>query len=79
MFVKPNKETEIYVKMLRSDWWGHLERNFHDKAKPHIKKIIEIYYMFNRFDEGLKFGIRCYRKETEEMKLVFEKTLNLNR
>ena len=39
LFVKPKEETEIYLEMLRSNWWGHLERNFHDNAKPHIKKI----------------------------------------
>ncbi len=73
LFTKPNEQTDIYLEFLKSNWDGHISRNYHEKSSFHTKNIIEIFYMFSKFNKVEKFGVRGYRKEGENLKLVFER------
>lgn len=73
LFSNLKEETEIIIEFMKSDWEKHLSRNYQEKTKFNTKKIIVIYYMFKNFNKIKKFGIRFYRREKDNLKLLFEK------
>lgn len=72
MFSNPKEETEIIIEFMKDNWLGHIEKNYQERTKKCTKKIVIIYYLFKNFDELKRFGISCYRKEKENIKLVFK-------
>lgn len=73
IFYNPKEETEIIFEFMKSKWNDHNRRNYQEKIKMSTKRIVVIYYMFKNFDKVERFGLGCYRREKEKVKLVFER------
>ena len=73
IFYNPKEETEIIVEFMKSQWNDHIRRNYQEKIKMSTKRIVVIYFMFENFDKVERFGMGCYRREKEKVKIVFER------
>ena len=76
LFSNITEETEIIIEFSRGggaeNWKKHIDRKYHNKTKLQTKKVIEMFYQFEEYDKIVRFGVKLFRKNTENITLVFE-------
>lgn len=76
LFSNISEETEIILEFIRGRGRGilkkHVDRKYHNNTKLQTKKVIEMYYQFDEFDKIVGFGVKLFRKNMENITLVFE-------
>ena len=72
IFSNPKEEIEIIVEFMKNDWEKHIQRKYQEKIKSKTKKIVVIYYMLKNFEKVERFGVKCFQRDNEDLKLVFD-------
>lgn len=72
-FIFSKSDIEIHIEFLKTEFWSHIERNYHLNSKSHTKKIINIFLKYKNFEID-RMGIICLQKESS----IFKKLCFIN-